>query len=383
MRNFLIFFSIVITIYVAANYYVVRRLWQALSDYPVWKYGLVFAISAMAASYILGRVLENYYHNTIVTTLIWIGALWMAALLYSFLMAALFDLLRVLNYFFGIFPKIVLDNWSKAKLYSFLGSSAVVLITLVIGYINNLNTKVVELDFDIPKRQSTIDKLKIVMASDIHLGTTITHRKINHLINLINQQNPDIILFAGDILDEDPHFVEFNGMGKAFLKLQAKYGVWGINGNHEYIGGIENAEKFIKSIGINLLKDSVVAIDNAFVLIGRDDLSKSRFTNSNRKSLDALVSQANPNLPAILLDHQPFNLEETARYSIDLQLSGHTHYGQLFPFNYVTDLVYEQSWGYLKKGDTHFYISSGFGVWGPPIRTVNRSEIIVINLNFK
>lgn len=383
MRNFLIFFSIVITIYGAANYYVVRRVWQALSDYPTWKYAFVVAILAMAASYIFGRVLENYYHNTIVTTLIWVGALWMAALLYSFLFAALFDLMRVLNHYFGIFPKIILDNWSQAKLYSFLGSTVIIIITLMIGYINNLNTKVVELNLEIPKRQSTIDKLKIVLASDIHLGTTITHKKINHLIDLVNKQNPDIVLFAGDILDEDPHFVEFNGMGEPFLKLQAKYGVWGINGNHEYIGGIENAEKFIKSIGINLIADSVAVVDNAFVLIGRDDVSKSRFTNSNRESLNALIAQVNPNLPTIFMDHQPFKMEETAQYAIDLQLSGHTHYGQLFPFNYITDLVYEQSWGYLRKGNTHFYISSGFGVWGPPIRTVNRSEIVVINLNFK
>lgn len=382
MRNFLIFFSIVIIIYGAANYYVVRKVWQALSDNPTWKYAFVVAILTMAASYIFGRVLENYYHNKIVTTLIWVGALWMAALLYSFLFSALFDLLRVLNHYFGIFPKIILDNWSKAKLYSFLGSTVIIIITLMIGYINNLNTKVIELNLDIPKRQSTIDKLKIVMASDIHLGTTITHKKVNHLIELINQQNPDIILFAGDILDEDPHFVEFNGMGEPFLKLQAKYGVWAINGNHEYIGGAENAEIFIKSIGINLINDTSIVVKNSFVLVGRDDFSKERFTNHKRKSLNEIIPQPRPDLPTILLDHQPFELQETAQYAIDLQLSGHTHYGQLFPFNYITDLVYEQSWGYLRKGNTHFYISSGFGVWGPPIRTVNRSEIVVINLNF-
>ena len=264
-----------------------------------------------------------------------------------------------------------------------MGSTVIIIITLMIGYINNLNTRIIELNLSIPKRQSHLDKLRIVMASDIHLGTTITHQKINHLIELINKQNPDIILFAGDILDEDPHFVEFNGMGEPFLKLKAKYGLWGINGNHEYIGGINNATSFIKSIGINLLSDSLAIIDNAFVLVGRDDVSKSRFTNSDRQKINDLMAKTNPNLPTIFMDHQPFNLGETAQYAIDLQLSGHTHYGQLFPFNFITDLVYEKSWGYLQKGNTHFYISSGFGVWGPPIRTVNRSEIVVINLKFQ
>lgn len=383
MRNFLIFFSIVLTVYAAANYYVVRRVWQALLDYPTWKYAFALAITSMAISYVLGRVLENYYHNTIVTTLIWVGALWMAALLYSFLFAALFDLLRFLNHFLGIFPKFIIDNWSKAKLYAFASSALIIIISLMIGYINNLNTKVVELHLNIPKRQSQLEKLRIVMASDIHLGTTTTNKKVNFLIDLINKQNPDLIVFAGDILDEDPHFVEFKGMGIPFIKLKAKYGVWGINGNHEYIGGIDNATNFIKSIGINLLSDSVAIIDNSFVLIGRDDVSKSRFTNTERQKLNELIAKVNPNLPTILLDHQPFNLDETAQYEIDLQLSGHTHYGQLFPFNFITNLVYEKSWGYLQKGKTHFYISSGYGVWGPPIRTVNRSEIVVINLKFQ
>ena len=361
MRNFWIFFTIVLTIYGAANFYVVRKVWQALSDYPNLKYVFVAAIITLAISYVAGRILENYFHNTFVTTLIWIGALWMAALLYSFLLAATFDLLRILNHFLGIFPKIIIDNWTKAKIYAFIFSVVVVIITLVVGYINNLNTKVVELDLTVAKRQSSLDKLRIVMASDIHLGTTITQRKINNLIDLINKQNPDIILFAGDILDEDPHFVEFNGMGEPFLRLKAKYGVWAINGNHEYIGGIDNAERFIKSIGVNLIKDSVVTIDNSFVIIGRDDLSKLRFQNVKRRELYELMSQVKVDLPKILLDHQPFNLDSTAKYNIDLQLSGHTHYGQLFPFNFITDLVYEKSWGYLQKGNTHFYISSGYG----------------------
>lgn len=383
MRNFWIFFSIVLLVYGLANFYVARRAMQALSEFPVWKNAVFLAIILMALSYFLGRVLENYYHNTIITTMIWIGSLWMAALLYFFLFSALFDLLRLLNYFIGVFPKIITENWAKAKFYSFVVTVVAVLVTLMIGYINNLNTNVVELSLSVPKKQSHLEKLKIVLASDIHLGTTITCNKINNLIKLINQQNPDIILFAGDILDEDPKFVEFKDMGKPFLNLKAKYGVWGINGNHEYIGGVRNAEKFIKSIGVNLLADSVVTIDNAFLLIGRDDVSKQRFVQSNRKELRELVANLNPGLPTILLDHQPFNLNETAKYAIDLQLSGHTHYGQLFPFNFITDWVYEKSWGYLKKGNTHFYISSGFGVWGPPIRTVNRSEIVVINLNFE
>jgi hypothetical protein len=98
--------------------------------------------------------------------------------------------------------------------------------------------------------------------------------------------------------------------------------------------------------------------------------------------LDEILSKVDFNYPTIMMDHQPFKLKDVAQYPVDLQLSGHTHHGQLFPFNYITKAIYEQSWGYLKINKTHFYVSAGYGIWGPPIRTVSRPEIIIINLEF-
>ncbi len=164
--------------------------------------------------------------------------------------------------------------------------------------------------------------------------------------------------------------------------LKSKYGVYAVTGNHEYIGGVQKAKNYLAEHDVNLLNDTANLIDDSFYVAGREDLTINQFSNLRRKSLADVVNGIDKSKPIILLDHQPFKLDKAVENGIDLQLSGHTHHGQLWPFNYITKMVYELSWGYLKKGDTHFYVSSGVGGWGPPIRTVNRSEIISIKLHF-
>jgi hypothetical protein len=171
-------------------------------------------------------------------------------------------------------------------------------------------------------------------------------------------------------------------VGEKLKLLKAKYGVYAVTGNHEYIGGVTKAKRYLAEHNVNLLSDTAILIDESFYVAGREDLTINSFTNLRRKSLSDIVGSLDKTKPIILLDHQPFKLEKVVENGVDLQLSGHTHHGQLWPFNYITKMVYELSWGYLKKGDTHFYVSSGVGGWGPPIRTVNRPEIISIKLHF-
>jgi len=126
----------------------------------------------------------------------------------------------------------------------------------------------------------------------------------------------------------------------------------------------------------------VLVVKNSFTIVGREDRSYNRGSARRRKSLEELMKGVDRSLPVILMDHQPFALEEAVSHSVDLQLSGHTHHGQLWPFNFITKRVYELSWGYLKKGATHIYVSCGVGTWGPPVRTGNRPEIVNIKLSF-
>jgi len=131
-----------------------------------------------------------------------------------------------------------------------------------------------------------------------------------------------------------------------------------------------------------MLRDTTITVNDALVLVGREDRSISQFSGKRRRPLDELLRNVDRRKAVILLDHQPFQLEEGAQAGVDLQLSGHTHHGQLWPFNYITGKVYENSWGYLAKGNTHIYVSSGIGTWGPPVRLGNRPEIVELTLVF-
>ncbi|MGB9702821.1 MAG: metallophosphoesterase [Candidatus Kapaibacteriota bacterium] len=378
-----IFLSIVLTIYTAANYYVFRRAYQALPDNFTLKLAFIVIFFVLYASYFTARFLEKASDSSIITGLIWIGSIWLAALLYFFLIVLMLDVLRLINHYFHIFPAFLTLNWGKTKQITLTLSIISVFLILTIGYFNNLYPSIKRLNITIPKKSSQLNYLKIVLASDIHLGTTIQKQKVIKLVELINNEKPDIVLFAGDILDEDPQYVIRTNLGNPLKQLSSKYGIYAITGNHEYIGGVNNSANYIKSLGINLLRDSIALIDNNFYLIGREDLSANRWSKTKRKDLSDFFLEINKNLPVILMDHQPFNLRQASEYPIDLQVSGHTHHGQLFPFNFITKAIYEKSYGYLKINNTNFFVSSGYGLWGPPIRTINRPEIVVINLNFQ
>ena len=130
------------------------------------------------------------------------------------------------------------------------------------------------------------------------------------------------------------------------------------------------------------MRDSSEVVNNSFILVGREDVSKQNFTQKRRKSLSEILNSSTENLPVILLDHTPYKLKEAQDNRIALQLSGHTHNGQMFPINLITNLISELSWGYMKKGSTHYYVSSGVGSWGPRVKLASDAEIVNIKLNF-
>jgi len=194
--------------------------------------------------------------------------------------------------------------------------------------------------------------------------------------------NADIVLLPGDVVDEDIAPVIKQNLGETLRKIRSKFGTFAVTGNHEYIGGVEPAVRYLSEHGLTMLRDAAVKINGGIYIVGREDISFNRASGRKRKSLEELMSGIDKSFPIIMMDHQPFHLEEAERNGVDLQLSGHTHHGQLWPFNFITKKVYEVSWGYKKKGNTHIYVSSGAGTWGPPVRTGNSPEIVFLQLTF-
>jgi len=379
---FIIFVSIVTILYGLVNFYIYVRGAQAFipgSTGKVW-FTLVFWV--IASTFILARILERTYPCALTGVITWIGSFWLAFLLYLILIVILIDISRILHFFFHIYPQFFFSDYSKTKMIVFIASVSTVSLIVAAGFINARNPRIKELNLHINKTVQGNKTLNIVMASDIHLGTLIAKRKANKLVAAINSLKPDIVLFAGDVVDEDLAPVIKNNLGANLVQIHADLGVYAIPGNHEYIGGVEPAVRYLQDHGIIMLRDTCLKIDQRFYLIGRDDRDKSRFTGNSRQELATVIEGVDRSYPIILMDHQPFSLEKAGALGVDLQLSGHTHHGQLWPLNYITTAIYEISWGYRKIGQTHFYVSSGFGTWGPPIRLGNRPEIVHIKLTF-
>ncbi len=374
---FIIVVSLIFSIYGLANYYIFIRGLHALRPVGTWRTAYIIAFVFLAVSFIAAMFLERADVISIGKPLTWIGSFWLGAFVYFLLIVAAIDLLRLVNHFIRFFPSfITADPVHAARVAAFSVISLVALV-VVYGFINAHIIRVRTFDINVDKSAGGRKSLNVVMASDIHLSSIINNGRIGAIVRKINSLSPDIVLLPGDILDGDLNPVVHQNLGEALRQIKAPLGVYAITGNHEYIGGVDRACNYISEHGVKMLRDSTVFVDSSFYILGREDRSARK-----RKSLKELLENVDAKYPVILMDHQPFHLEEAEENGVDLQLSGHTHYGQMWPFNYITEMVYELAYGYLVKGKTHIFVSSGVGTWGPPLRVVADPEIAEFRLNF-
>lgn len=370
-------FIVIFIVFASINFYIFTRGRQALPKSGVVQavYAAIFVIFFL--SFFVAMIFGNKLPLAVSSVLENIGGFWMIVFLY-FLVTVLFaDILRMTDHFFGIFPGWVKANYVQIKLIYFGSVILILMVLSAIGYFRFDNPQTVNLKLDVPKEVGGTEKLSIVAVSDIHLGNMIRKKRLETYVELINKQNPDIILIVGDLIDHSLHSVKAQNMDAVLRQLKAKYGVYAVLGNHDYFGNVNSSIEFITQSGITILRDTAVTIDNKFVLIGRDD-----YTNRHRKPISAIISTIDTNLPMILLDHQPVNLAEATENNIDLQISGHTHNGQIFPINLLVGKMFQLPYGHRKTGNTNFYVSSGLGLWGAPIRLGTQSELVKVELNF-
>jgi uncharacterized protein len=375
--TFLIFFSIVLLIYSSVNYYLFVRGLQAFSLNQSMRRTFIIGFWTIVSMFIVGNVLERTATSAFSEWVYRIGAFWMAFMLYLIIAVVLIDLVRIFNYFIHFLPPF--SQIMKFRLG--LAVFSVVSLIVIAGHINALWINVKEIPLTIHKKVSGAPEVKILIASDIHLGALIGERREKHLLDIIRAQKPDLVLLCGDLVDGEIAPVLRKNLGRHIQEIETPLGVYAITGNHEYIGGISKTLPYLESIHIRVLQDETITLPNGIQLVGRNDRAKGSGIYGP-KPLAELLSGIDFTKPVIVMNHQPFNLQEAADAKVDLHLSGHTHNGQLWPFNYITEAMFELSWGLLKKADTYFYVSSGYGTWGPPVRTGNRPEVVVFKLKF-
>lgn len=376
----IIFFAVVLIVTFAVNYYIYRHTKPLFSLENRIGLALKILFLFFAIAYPLGRILEQAAPSGISETIAKIGAFWLAAMLYLTILFFVFDITKLVLSLVNHASYNSLKESDTLKMMIPAIIYGVVAIVVFAGYFNALYPKVSQVYIETHKSINNKPLVRIVAASDIHLGSIISNGRLERFVNMVNEQKPDIILLAGDIFDEDLGPIIRNDMGQQLAKLSAPLGVFAVTGNHEYIGGVTAAVEYLENHNITVLRDTFITAGNMLTIVGRDDKQAKTMGGSQRKDLDEIVREINPNLFSVLLDHQPYNLQNAVENGIDLQISGHTHHGQLFPLNFITRSIFEVSKGYKRINDTHIYVSTGFGTWGPPVRVGNRPEIVVFEI---
>ena len=379
----IVFFTIFFTIYTALNYYIFIRGWQALSSMAFLRPYYIIIFVLVAYGYVFSKMLYKFLPPLVYDIWLGVGAIWFAFLVYFILLLLGLDLIRLVESFYHFLPNYIYNNYELTKKITGIVIIALVGLIVFLGNLNKRDITIKTLELQLPKGDGKLSELNIVAASDIHLSPIDGERLLMGIVDKMNSLNPDIILLSGDIVDDKAEVLEQRKIGESFKRLNPKYGIYTINGNHEFINGVDSSVRYAEHLGMKVLRDEFIIIDSSFYIVGREDVSMNSFTGRKRKTLEDIMRSINSELPKILLDHTPVKLEQAEKNGIDLQLSGHTHHGQIWPANVITNIIYEISWGYKKKGKTHYYVTSGAGTWGPPVRTGSKSEIVNIKIKFK
>lgn len=354
-------------LYLGGNAYVYIRSMHYLQQAPV---AVKIIFSTLFWLCVVGIAGAHFLRNTrlpvgVLSVVYEISTSWLVFTLYMVLFLVVFDLLKLFN---------------LALPHPVLFALGFTLCLLTYGYYRFKRPVVQQVNITINKPLTDgRTSLRVVGISDLHLGFRTTKAQLRTYVELINAQKPDLIVISGDLIDNGIEPVRRQHLGQELLLLQAPLGIYMVPGNHEYLSGIAASRDYItQNTTICLLQDTVVNLANGLQLIGRDD----RF-NTQRKTLGQLMQGADPQRPSVALDHQPYHLHNAVEAGVDLLLCGHTHRGQVWPMSWLTDHLFDISYGYEKRQSTHIYVSSGLALWGAPFRIGTNSELVVFNLTFQ
>lgn len=344
------------------NVYVLWHVWRIVPFAP-WGKWLVVVLMFLAFLLLFVSMREHLRMPMAVATVVYeISTSWLIILLYLAMVFLLLDVGRLVH----LVPSSLLkDSWTGV-----LSVGGVLLSVFIYGNIHYHHKYRQPIELTTTKAMER--PLKVIMASDLHIGYHNRRAELARWVDMMNQEKADLILIAGDIIDNSTRPLDEERVHEEFRRLNAP--VVACLGNHEYYAGEPNSMQFYKKAGITLLRDSVITIDDVCI-IGRDDR-----TNPHRKSVAELMRQVDKEKYVIVLDHQPYHLDRVEKAGADFQLSGHTHHGQVWPISWITDAVYECAFGEWQRGNTRYYVSSGLGIWGGKFRIGTRSEYIVATI---
>lgn len=311
----------------------------------------------------------------------YIGYLWLAFMIPFFPVSLILDVYNLVVQQSGMIAAKDIDAALLSPFSTFLVPFFLALVINAYGYYEAKNVRIERLVMNTPKLPKGIEKIRVAQISDLHLSILSKDRFIEKVIRKINEEKPDIIVSTGDLLDGVVRHVRH--FSDSLRKLDARYGKFAVTGNHEFYGGLKHTTKFIEDSGFTVLRDSKVTVENIINIAGMDFAggeTKGYSNDAPRQDEREMLSNLRPGLFTLLLKHKS-NVKEESLGLFDLQLSGHSHKGQIFPVNLATMFLFQYHTGFTKlpKGSA-IYTSRGTGTAGPPIRFLSTPEITIIDI---
>ena len=355
--NIIIFLIIVLSIYFFLNYYVYKKIANGLnlSGNSISIIRIIFIICAL--SFPLAEFSKRLFPSYAIS---FTGGTWLGLVVLGFTVFIIKDLLLLF---------IPADQ----KTSTIIGLIIIFILALSSIYNASLDVKVKEVKLKIQKWPAKMKGFTLVQISDLHICALTKPADIKAIFDKINQINPDLIVITGDLADED---ISQSRLYSSMLKgLKAKYGTYATAGNHEFFTGIEGFKRLFKKAGIKFLRNKKITIAQSIDLIGVDDITAERF-GGTKPDIEKLIKQCDGEKPIILLNHMPIWFKKAAELGVDLQLSGHTHNGQMPPLHPLVYIFFKYSYGLSKYRSSYIYTTSGTGIWAIPMRLFSRSEIV-------
>lgn len=369
-----IFFIIIFSFYGSGHYYLYTWLNRLISFSPRQRFLLKITLASLPLFFPLARFLARYDFNFFTYSIALFSSLWIGFFFYFLLLALVRDFLAVFfmllkqKYFFS--PR--------------LGRSQVALVIGAVLVINGWafyearQISVTRIEIPLWGLPKELDGLKVVQISDGHFGMINGQKKLTEIVKMANDLFPDIVVITGDLVDESIAHME--EMAIPLAQLQARWGVFAVTGNHEFYAGVARAVAIMQKAQVNVLRNERRILPGGLQILGIDDPTGTKRLGNSVPEVTDLFATLAPDQPSIFLCHQPIYFEEAAAHGIGLQLSGHTHGGQLFPIILISRLFYPLTPGLHHQGKSYLYVSRGVGTWGPPLRLGSPPELVLVKL---
>jgi predicted MPP superfamily phosphohydrolase len=372
-----IFFIVFLSIYSALHAYSFFRARQVLAFGPVVSTALLVFMAAMVFVPLLVHAVERGGYESSARVLAWIGYTWMGVHFLFFSSSIACDLYRCAIALLGRAGM----NWPAAITLSgrhaFFLSVVLAVGCSIYGYFEALDIRVERVVIKSPKISEAIGRLRVVQVSDVHVGLIVGKYRLERILGKVREEKPDIFVSTGDLVDG-----QIDGLAPLaglFQEITPKYGKYAITGNHEFYAGIDQALAFTRDAGFRVLQGEAVTIDGVANIAGVDDPAGATMGIVPREPETVILERLPRTNVTILLKHRPLVKPESFGL-FDLQLSGHIHKGQIFPFILLTRLAFPVTRGLtMYEHNSRLYISRGSGTWGPPMRFLAPPEVTVID----